>query len=111
MSERNAEAQWLIDVGRRTRDLEWANTRRGERDRLADDLWRAGNATREAARAWLALHPWERDPSGAAQQAAQIAEDAARDALTDYDRLARLVDGIAYVVLASGAGPRPIAGP
>lgn len=107
----DAEAQWLIDVAMRTRDLQWANIRRGERDRLVENLWHAENATREAARAWLALHPWERDPSGAAQQAAQCAEDAARDALTDYDRLARLVDGIAYVVLASGAGPRPIAGP
>ena len=105
MSRTRAETEWLLEVDRRTRDLQWAPTLRMERDTLARVAGAAATATGQAARAYLALYPWERDST--ALEAAQQREDTARSALEDFDRLSRLVDGIAYAALAMGAGPRP----
>ena len=102
-----AEVNWLLEVDRVTRDLQWAPFLRTERDAFARAAGAAARATEDAARAYLALHPWERDSAAIALEEAQQREEVARGALEDFDRLARLVDGIAYTALALSAGPRP----
>lgn len=102
-----AIGDWLCEVDRLTRDLAWRPFSRAERDALARAAALADEAAYAAATAYLALPPWERDPDGTALADAQQRADEARGALADVDRLARLVDGIAYVALAMGAGPRP----
>jgi hypothetical protein len=107
VSRTKAEVNWLLEVERLTRDLRWAPALRTERDAFACAAGAAAQATEEAARAYLALNPWERDLAVPAMEEAQRREEVARGALEDFDRLARLVDGIAYTALAMGAGPRP----
>jgi hypothetical protein len=107
MSMTRAETEWLLDVDRLTRDLQWAPALRTERDAFARAAGAAARATEDAARAYLALNPWERDLAAIALEEAQRREEVARGALEDFDQLARLVDGIAYTALALSAGPRP----
>ncbi len=107
MSRTKAEVNWLLEVERLTRDLQWVPALRTERDALARVAGTAARATVDAARAYLALNPWERDLAALAKEEAQRREEVARGALEDFDRLARLVDGIAYTALALSAGPRP----
>lgn len=101
------EVTWLLEVERLTRNLRWTPALRVERDVLARTAYDADKASVEAARAYLALNPWERDTAARHMAEAHRLEEAARAALQDFDRLARLVDGIAYTALAMGAGPRP----
>jgi hypothetical protein len=91
VSRTKAEVNWLLEVERLTRDLQWVPALRTERDALARVAGTAARATVAAL----------------AKEEAQRREEVARGALEDFDRLARLVDGIAYTALALSAGPRP----